>query len=127
MQQSTQLLLEIARCPVLMGWLSQSDPGHSCHKVLASQGTRVQSRRQVPEPWNGRIETARVLFIGSNPSFKVKEQFPVLTSSDDEICRFFTARLDDDAKWGAYKCSVRNRAAELLQVEPKALKLGDDY
>ena len=74
-----ELLLEIARCPVLAGVLDdRADvPRHPCAPVALTQwdGLSPEDRRkrwrrvhQVPEPWVGHLREAPLLFVSSNPS-----------------------------------------------------------
>lgn len=45
----------------------QGDESHPCSKIVRSQ--RVPDDDfQLPEPWRGQIDRARILFVGSNPS-----------------------------------------------------------
>jgi hypothetical protein len=43
------------------------DGSHPCSKIVQSQHVSDKNF-QVPEPWRGQIDKARILFIGSNPS-----------------------------------------------------------
>lgn len=96
------LALEVARCPNITGALG--DTTHPCHDVVAVQ-SGPESDRQVPEAWAGSLETARVLFISSNPSIseakegepsETAESYPRAADSDEEIVDFVTRRFDLD-------------------------------
>ena len=77
----------IINCPSRAKETMPSDP---CHKVVSYQKllakpknlrscpypANPQARRQVREPWNGDIDNAQVLIIGSNPAFDPNEVFP---------------------------------------------------
>jgi hypothetical protein len=43
------------------------DESHPCAKIVHSQHVR-DGDFQLPEPWRGQIDKARILFLGSNPS-----------------------------------------------------------
>jgi hypothetical protein len=89
---ATSLMIEIARCPNVQTCLTSDEP-HPCRNVVAAQHL-PRSRYHVPEPWNGRIETAPILFVSSNPSFSPSEKFPLVSWADDRIEEFFTTRFD---------------------------------
>jgi uracil-DNA glycosylase len=58
----------------------------------------------IPEPWNGNLAKARILFIGQNPSVDFEEDFlDVGTSknmSREEILDFFETRFEKKIKEG---------------------------
>ena len=75
-----------------------------CIKIVFCQNTgkipcsKVSSAAKcphslMPEPWNGRLSTAQILFIGSNPSFDCREEYTVPTWSSKQICDFFENRF----------------------------------
>lgn len=76
MSAAEQLLVTIARCPVVTECVT-TDIGHPCAGVVRHQwpGIPAEERRSrwrqehhIPEPWLGHIEEAPILFISSNPS-----------------------------------------------------------
>ncbi len=85
------LLLQIARCPNVP--TAQADASHPCHRVVAVQAELSPDERHVPEPWNGSITTAPLLFISSNPSIDQHEVFPAPPWSDADISEFFDQRF----------------------------------
>lgn len=86
-----QLLLQIARCPNVP--TAQADASHPCHRVVGVQTERSPDERHVPEPWNGSITSAPLLFISSNPSIDPHEVFPAPPWSDADISEFFDERF----------------------------------
>lgn len=74
-----------------------SDPNHPCDNVVNSQLTLELEPTQfhLPEPWNGRIDCAPILFISSNPSISVEELFPTSGWPDEMIVDFFMNRFED--------------------------------
>ena len=134
--ERNELLLAITRCPEL--GQARGDAGHPCHRVVCAQGP---DDYHVPEPWQGYIETAPILFTSLNPGHDVREVFPTPSWNDADTKDFFIRRFAADAKWtsqptgkgirllvkdangneGYHKpadrfCGwVRNRAEELLQ------------
>jgi hypothetical protein len=65
------LLLEIINCP---NFIKGQVEGHPCCEILRCQDQYID--KQVPEPWNGNIETARILFLSSNSSIGRDENYP---------------------------------------------------
>jgi hypothetical protein len=90
------LLLSIARCEQLLRQLApEADTSHPCHQVVSWQARNGIAPQQVPEPWNGDVERAPLLFISSNPAISAVERYPNLDWADDDITRFFTGRFGD--------------------------------
>jgi uracil-DNA glycosylase len=116
-----KLLIKIARCENAR--LASEDESHACRRVVAAQSGLGRTGHQLPEPWSGCIETAPLLFVGSNPSFNPHETFPVEEWPDDEIVAYFTTpdRLDLNVR---YWNVVRSIAGALLGREPRP---GHDY
>ena len=57
-------------------------------------------RWQVPEPWNGNLGTAPILFIGQNPSADQDEDYPAAwhvrgDGVDEKLFQFFQGRFGD--------------------------------
>jgi hypothetical protein len=135
------LFAEITQCPVVERCKAgaRSDP---CFKVVSVQEGVPLRDHQVPEPWNGIIEKARLLFVSSNPSINYTEQYPVWASRLDERIDFFEHRfgggktqwtsnrrtLQKDGTYStgpvSYWSAIHNRAIELLGPDARA---GIDY
>lgn len=61
-----QVFDSIAHCPNV-GRCLNGDTTHPCSTIILSQHTS-KAAFQLPEPWRGQIDKARLLFVGSNPS-----------------------------------------------------------
>lgn len=61
------LFWEIIDCPRVMSASGQ------CSSIISLQN---RCNFQVPEPWNGDIENAKILILGLNPALDVAELFP---------------------------------------------------
>ena len=61
------LFREILDCPRVMSASGQ------CSSIISLQN---RCNFQVPEPWNGDIENAKILILGLNPALDVAELFP---------------------------------------------------
>jgi hypothetical protein len=110
-----KLLIEIACCPNVQTCLDSDEP-HPCRSVVAAQNL-PRSRHQLPEPWSGRIETAPILFVGSNPSFNPSERFPTQRWADQTIEAFFMTRFDRTLPPVRYWSVVRSIARAILGEE----------
>jgi len=137
-----QLLLEIARCPHVVSCITQPKHTHPCSEIVSSQAAQSLATHQLPEPWSGDLVHAPILFVSSNPSISEVEEYPHWDWSDDAIIDYFTRRFEGGRKqWikdgtktlqrdgtyaraTAFWAAVRQRAAELLQRDPRP---GFDY
>ena len=111
-------MIEIARCENVR--LALKDRSHPCRRVVAAQDVPdlPPFPHQLPEPWSGHIETAPILFVGSNPSLNPSERFPTKGWADQRIEAYFTTpdRLDLNVR---YWNVVRSIAKAVLGEEPR--------
>lgn len=103
-----ELALSVARCPEVP--LAAADPAHPCHKVVHSQD-QYEGPFQVPEAWAGKLETARVVFLSSNPAIsagvldaparqrRLAEKYPTVHWDDADIAEFMLNRFDSPNGW----------------------------
>ena len=137
-----QLLLEISHCPIAKTIIENRSQENPCREIVLSQDIETISDFQLPEPWSGQISLAPLLFLSSNPSISLTEQYPLWSWSDEAITDYFIHRFGTgqriwirDGKYSLQKdnsytkfvpfwASVRQRAIELFDrnVEP-----GVDY
>jgi hypothetical protein len=75
--------------------LAAQAPKHPCAGVVGAQGTATEWR-QVPEPWSGSLERAKVLAVVSHPVLHERDLRPVWRSTWDHTERFFERRLVGD-------------------------------
>jgi hypothetical protein len=98
------------------------------------QATSDWSEHHLPEPWNGALESAPLLFISSNPAIDPRERYPTPTWKDEERIDFFRQRFSGGReRWtsefrtllkdgsydvapraGKYWREIHNRAVELF-------------
>lgn len=89
--EPTASLVAITRCEELQAALS--DAGHPCAHIAAVQAC-MPDERQVPEPWAGRIDLARLLFVSSNPSYDANEDYPIAGDRDEaQVIDYFQNRF----------------------------------
>jgi hypothetical protein len=86
------LLLEIAKCPNVVEIFKGAE-NHPCSEIVRSQGSSVLDNFQVPEPWNGCIDKARLLYLSSNPSISEIELYPTWNWSEERLEDFFNHRF----------------------------------
>ena len=65
---------EIINC----GLQNAPNPNSVCNALYKSQQCTSIADFQIPEPWNGDIENAPILFVGLNPGFLDVELYPKL-------------------------------------------------
>ena len=105
-----QLAGEISNCSKRKGALS--DLKSPCNKVVCNQ-LEVEPNFENfhrPEPWIGRLSSARVLFISSNPGLSIdqgpeREIFPIENWSVEDSAEFFVERFNQkhDPIYATYK------------------------
>lgn len=141
------LLLEIARCPLVAHCLNGATD-HPCATIVHSQGVASPDEFQSPEPWSGHLAAAPLLFLSSNPSIRPNgpHQYPRASWDDASIHAYFESRFggsplssvtngiydhlpggERSRKWTQYWASVRGRAAELLEKPRHEVVPGRDY
>ncbi|MDN8605124.1 hypothetical protein Q0N48_03760 [Corynebacterium ureicelerivorans] len=70
-------------------------PYKSCEKICLHQKEKFDGLRNeqvrfsketfhMPEPWNGNLSTAEILFVSSNPSFDINETTPELARKENK-------------------------------------------
>ena len=96
-----KLASEICNCPRRESALT--DKSSPCHKVVKNQlkVTKEYSEFHRPEPWIGRLSTAKLLFISSNPGLSVdqgsdREEFPTQSWTPEDSAEFFVERFNQD-------------------------------
>lgn len=143
---ASSLLLEIARCPNVAACARPAAKRHPCAAIVSSQTRHGAHAFQIPEPWNGRLDEAQILFIGLNPGVNPREQYPVDGWEAAEVVDFFVNRFGGGRKpWildgtrplesnGAhvrrqvrFLAEIRSRAAELLNIVRANVRPGHDY
>ena len=91
------LILKIARNyepQFVFDMLSHNKDCESCYKeIVQNQIDNGINKMHLPEPWNGHLSKAKVLFISSNPSLGTNEIFPTKDWTDKNIINFFDNRF----------------------------------
>lgn len=136
------LLLEITNCPLVAECRRGSKA--ACSRVVEVQAAVSWTQYHLPEPWNGELESAPLLFVSSNPAIDARELYPTPQWSDAERIDFFRHRFaggsrawtrsfrtllrdggyDTAPRAGRYWAEIHQRAIELLGPDPRP---GIDY
>ncbi|MHB1286751.1 MAG: uracil-DNA glycosylase family protein [Leptospirales bacterium] len=136
----SSLLTSIVTCEELTKARLNTTYCGPCKKIIGVQDN--QEEFQIPEPWNGHIDKAPLLFIGPNPSIDEKEQYPNKDWDMNAVRDYFENRFE--GKWtrdlkillrsGAYSnrpvrfwTSIRARTAELLGKSKDQVIPGTDF
>lgn len=135
------LLYSIVLCEELEKGVSNSAYYGPCKEIIHVQDQDFEEF-QGPEPWNGHIDTAPLLFIGPNPSISQTERYPDRNWGKNDIKGFFEDRFDGNWSW-KFKClqkdgsypsqpvrfwvSVRARTAELFGKDKDQIIPGLDF
>ena len=93
------LIQEITHCPLVK---EIYDGGtNNCHEIVNQQKDAGVSFEKFkgPEAWNGRLDTAKILVISSNPSIGVGEYIPDRSWNMDDVIDFYQNRFDESKKW----------------------------
>ncbi len=95
-----ELLVSICRCPQIELARDASDRGvaHPCAQIVLDQTDRAAGRFQVPEPWSGHIESAKLLLISSNPSRGEHDYYPTADTPDPALIDYFENRFGNGPK-----------------------------
>ena len=93
-----ELLLSISNCDEVLK--SIKDKSHPCHTIVHYQYINNSKKEfQHPEPWNGNIDSADILFVGSNPSIDFDEYYPTDSWSGNDIFAFHNNRFSLDNEY----------------------------
>lgn len=91
------LLKEILNCENIKDCL-EGNKSNPCFKVVNVQ--KESPNFLLPEPWNGDIVNAKIMFISSNPSIDENEEFPTSNWDEDSSYDFFVNRFSGSKqKW----------------------------
>lgn len=109
-KSTIELLLGISYCDEVAKAIDNKE--HPCNEVVNFQfSNNPNGKWQHPEPWNGNLDTAEILFIGSNPNINFNElDFPTDDVNDKYIINFHINRHDTSR----YGKSVRKLASYIL-------------
>lgn len=86
-QSAHNLFWEIINCP------------NSClddckNFIKAAQNIPVTNPNfQLPEPWNGDIDNAKIIFFGANPGYTFEEDYPNYSWGKGDVENFFVNRF----------------------------------
>lgn len=103
-KSASDLMNQIIQCG-----LSAQSADSECHSIWKAQGCSSLDNFQVPEPWNGDIANARLLFLSINPGYTPNEMYPRKGNpwwtdergdwATDNIYDFFTNRFSSEHEY----------------------------
>ena len=117
---------------------------NQCSTIINSQGVSNIDEFQLPEPFSGNIDTAKILIISSNPSIdknpilNEREKYPLYKWAESDVLNFFYDRfpyyindngcfLKNNGYYSSpikYESSINARVSEILERRPIP---GKDY
>jgi hypothetical protein len=109
MDDARKLALEISSCGEVSNALKDRD--HPCHEVVKWQADQWEppilqiqsSKLHRPEAWTGDIVNAPILFLSSNPSFDLNENYPNWDLEEweaEKVAEFAVNRFTPNIKRG---------------------------
>lgn len=132
-----KLINEIVCCPNVNKCIN-GDIKNPCYEIVSLQKSDYP-QFYLPEPWNGNIEKANILFISSNPSIDENELYPTKNWDTEKITDFFINRFSKFVKDDKYPLlnnnnfrkthvsfwsHIKNRSKEL--ITDKEISLGQE-
>ena len=122
MTPARELLLRIARCPVVEECLVGDETGHPCGRIVREQWPDAPAEERVarwrgdhhlPEPWAGHLDEAPLLFLGSSPALWADRpdgpraaRAPRPAWDDAEIADRFDGTFDRTAPDGVHRVAA---------------------
>jgi len=134
---------DIIYCPNIEQYFNKKD--NDCSVIIGSQPTDQKKLFQIPEPFCGEIDKAKILIIGSNPhvDMEQKELFPTYDTTkwdENSIIEYFYKRFEKNFKKGTHKImkdgsyknvkylsSIKGRVKEIFDLINKEFIPGTDY
>lgn len=95
-QDEKELCLKIAKDKDVKAAFGGASNAYS--KICQAQKDSGIEKMHLPEPWNGKLSAAKIMFISSNPSIDKDEEYPTEDWDDEKICGFFENRFKNGKK-----------------------------
>ena len=95
-QAEQKLCLKIAKDKDVKAAFGGASNAYS--KICQAQKDSGIKNMHLPEPWNGKLSEAKIMFISSNPSIDKDEEYPTEDWDDEKICGFFENRFKNGKK-----------------------------
>lgn len=131
---SNSLLDDICHCSNIADCVREGNSNNPCYNITTAQEVKNINDFQVPEPWNGSIVTAPVLFVGDYASMRYDEEYPNYGWPSHLLENYFNHRFSGGLKpwikdglyplykngqhssvWNRFWSSCKNRALELYR------------
>jgi uracil-DNA glycosylase len=112
-----------------------------CYEIIKSQYKRNKNEFQLPEPFSGQIDKAKILIISSNPAIDNESIYPNYQWDEYKIFEYFYKRFDKYIKDGTknylkkggfsnavrFWASIKARVNEIYQMKNLKATPGIDY
>lgn len=93
--ETESIMKEIINCPNIDEYFKQKV--NNCYEIISFQKVIGKNDFQIPEPWNGDIENAKILVISSlNPGYSSEENYPIYKWDFENMKDFFTNRFKNE-------------------------------
>jgi hypothetical protein len=160
MDEVKRLALDISSCDEVS--MALKDESHPCHDVVKWQADQwhspvlqiVNSAMHRPEAWTGDLSSAPIVFLASNPSFNLEENYPDWSENwnEEKISEFATRRFIEEGERAfgaidsgpnrdrtilrngrpsadsvAYWREIRGRVGEILGKQVHEVSAHDDF
>jgi uracil-DNA glycosylase len=131
---------DIIYCPNIELYYNKKDT--ICNDIIGFQQGVQKASFQIPEPFCGEIDKAKILIIGSNPSIDLKqnELFPTYEWDENRIIEYFYKRYEKYIENGTkkimkngkyrtvqYWSGINVRVKEIFELINKEFIPGIDY
>jgi uracil-DNA glycosylase len=131
---------DIIYCSNIEQYYSKKD--NNCSDIIRSQKRGQKIMFQIPEPFSGEIDKAKILIIGSNPSIDLEqnELFPTYEWDENSTIEYFYKRYEKNFRNGTHKImkdgsyrhvpylsAVKARVSEIFKLINKEFTPGIDY
>jgi len=131
---------DIIYCPNIEQYYSKKE--NICSDIIGFQKRDQKITFQIPEPFSGEIDKAKILIIGSNPHIDLeqKELFPTYEWDENNILEYFYKRYEKNFKNGTskimkdgsykhvrYLSAIKGRVNEIFELINKEFTPGIDY
>jgi uracil-DNA glycosylase len=136
------IIKDIINCPQIGEYYESRK--NNCCEIIDFQKQKDRNNFQLPEPFSGNIDKAKILVISSNPSIDLKkfqEKFPTCQWQENDIIDFFYNRFQKYIKDGtrvlqkdgtysravSFFAHLKNRINEIFAINNSTAEPGIDY
>jgi len=136
------IIRDIINCPQIGEYYKSTT--NNCYEIIDFQKQKDRNNFQLPEPFSGNIDKAKILVISSNPSIDLKkfhERFPTCQWQENDIIEFFYNRFQNNIEDGtkvlqedgtysravSFYAHLKKRINEIFALNNSTAEPGIDY